>query len=221
MLRNKGSGNTIVRVILGIPAFQWGPLCLSVHCPVMKTTQAGKKLIGLLLCACMCVWWCGWNIKVHSPKDKCRPSDMSCSHIKKWMAWIVYSFNGTIQMLSSTSIHLLPPSFLFGFVLVSYCLAYLVYTITKLNVLCLCFAVLCCCFLLFCPGNDEEKSRLAWLLVACDVWKGAFSSTWKLTVREMPLVHCLGFKQMSGKQNHYMQHHGYALSFQNMWFIRC
>lgn len=49
-LRNQGSGNTMAGFIQGIPAFQWRPLCLSLHCPVMKTTHAGTKLIGLSLC---------------------------------------------------------------------------------------------------------------------------------------------------------------------------
>lgn len=52
LLRNQGSRNTMAGFILWILAFQWRPLCLSLHCPVMKTTHAGKKLIGLTLCVC-------------------------------------------------------------------------------------------------------------------------------------------------------------------------
>jgi len=53
-LRNQGSGNTMVRVILGIPTSQWQPLCSLLFGPVLKTAHAGKNLIGLLLCVCMC-----------------------------------------------------------------------------------------------------------------------------------------------------------------------
>lgn len=95
-LRNKGSGNTIVRVILGIPAFQWGPLCLSVHCPVMKTTQ----LIGLLLCVCVCVCVIVWM--------KHKNSQSKGQMQAQWHVLLpqkdrrnginhVYSFNGTIN----------------------------------------------------------------------------------------------------------------------------
>lgn len=72
VLRNQGSGNTMVGFILGIPAFHWRPLCLSLHCPVMKITHAGTKLIGLLLCVCICacvmVWMkcTGWGTSVGS-----------------------------------------------------------------------------------------------------------------------------------------------------------
>lgn len=76
VLRNQGSGNTMAGFIQGIPAFQWRPLCLSLHCPVMKTTHAGKKLIGLSLRRCVCgVWRCGWNTKIHKPRDKYGFSD--------------------------------------------------------------------------------------------------------------------------------------------------
>lgn len=53
MLWNKGSGNTIVWVILGIPAFQCRPLCLLFFCAVMKTAHAGRKVTGpFALCFC-------------------------------------------------------------------------------------------------------------------------------------------------------------------------
>lgn len=56
MLRNKGSGDTMVRVIRGIPAFQWRPLCLLFFCAVMKTVHAGRKLTGPSLCVFVMMW---------------------------------------------------------------------------------------------------------------------------------------------------------------------